>query len=121
MEKETTDKLVQALQYILECGDKGGWEYGVAHDVLKETGLLPCKHEYVEARNFGQDRDNVECRKCGMHWIRNDRVAVRNDTLEEQHGTMLQTLRYIASYGNALPAEVQNQVNRCIRFVEEGK
>lgn len=29
-----------------------------------------CAHDYMEAQNYGQERGNVECRKCGAFWKR---------------------------------------------------
>ena len=33
-----------------------------------------CQHEYIEAINYGRERDNVECKRCGRLWVRHDRV-----------------------------------------------
>jgi len=41
-----------------------------------------CPHNLVEAENYGQERDNVECLMCGRLWIRSDRVVVSQERLD---------------------------------------
>lgn len=48
-----------------------------------------CTHEYIAAVNFGDQEDNVECRKCGQLWVRSDRVAGRSKAAEFPIGTLV--------------------------------
>lgn len=72
---EQTYIVASNVEWSLNTGACGVTECDEVAAAILAKHPACCSHEYMEALNFGNQKDNVECRKCGQFWLRHDRAT----------------------------------------------